>query len=50
MIDLYPAVYQGHGKPPWLYDTPMLTALHDHPGLSLGYRLHIFRLAIEATE
>lgn len=49
LIDLYPAIYQGHGKPPWLYDTPMLTSLQDHPGLSLGYRLPIFRLAIEIT-
>ncbi|MDO8635399.1 MAG: hypothetical protein Q7R34_04020, partial [Dehalococcoidia bacterium] len=50
LIDLYPAVYQGHGKPPWLYDTPQLTALQDHPGLSLGYKLPIFRLAIEVEE
>jgi hypothetical protein len=50
LIDLYPAVYQGHGKPPWLYDTPQLSSLQDHPGLSLGYKLPIFRLAIEVTQ
>ncbi|MBI4506410.1 MAG: hypothetical protein HY691_12810 [Chloroflexi bacterium] len=50
LVDLYPAIYQGHGKPPWLYDTPQLTALRDHPGLALGYRLPIFRLAIEVIE
>ncbi|MBI2938793.1 MAG: hypothetical protein HYY04_00010 [Chloroflexi bacterium] len=50
LIDLYPAIYQGHGKPPWLYDTPQLTALQDHPGLALGYRLPIYRLAITVAE
>lgn len=50
LIDMYPTIYQGHGKPPWLYDTPQLTALQDHPGLSLGYRLPIFRMAIEVVE
>ena len=46
LIDFYPTVYQGHGKPPWLYDTPLLTFSDDHPGLALGYRLPAFRLAI----
>ncbi|MBI4329772.1 MAG: hypothetical protein HY673_00655 [Chloroflexi bacterium] len=50
LIDLYPTTYQGHGKPPWLYDTPQLTALQDHPGLSLGYQMPIFRLAIEVID
>ena len=50
LIDLYPAIYQGHGKPPWLYDTPMLTFGRDHPSLVLGYRLPTFRLAIEIVE
>lgn len=50
LVDLYPAVYQGHGKPPWLYDTPMLTFGRDHPSLVLGYRLPTFRLAIEVVE
>ncbi|MBI2912063.1 MAG: hypothetical protein HYY05_07960 [Chloroflexi bacterium] len=50
LIDLYPTIYKGQGKPPWLYDMPMLTALQDHPSLSLGYRLPIFRLAIEVVE
>ncbi len=50
LIDLYPAIYQGHGKPPWLYDTPQLTWSRDHPSLVLGYHLPAFRLAIEVIE
>ncbi|MEK7872839.1 MAG: hypothetical protein AAB502_03145, partial [Chloroflexota bacterium] len=49
LIDLYPTVYQGHGKPPFMYQTPQLTALQDHPSLELGYKLPIFRLAIEVV-
>lgn len=50
LIDLYPAFYQGHGKPPWLYDTPHLTWAQDHPGLDLGYQMSAFRLAIQIVE
>lgn len=49
LIDLYPTVYQGHGKPPFMYQTPQLTALQDHPSLEYGYQLPIFRLAIEVV-
>lgn len=47
LIDLYPTIYQGHGPPPWSYDTPLLTFKQDAPGLALGYRLPTFRLAVE---
>ena len=51
LIDIYPYMFQGvHGKPPWSYQIPQLTALRDHPGLALGYNLPIFRLAIQVTE
>lgn len=50
LIDLYPAVYQGHGKPPFQFDTPMLTYADDHPSLAFGYRLPAFRLAITITD
>ncbi|MBI2938795.1 MAG: hypothetical protein HYY04_00020 [Chloroflexi bacterium] len=50
LIDFYPMVYQGHGKPPWTYQIPHLTALQDAPGLALGYRLPVYRLAIEVVE
>ncbi len=49
LIDIYPMIFQGHGKPPWSYEIPQLTALQDHPGLALGYNLPIFRLAVEVT-
>lgn len=47
LIDLYPMIYQGHGTPPWAYQTPILRFKDDAPGLALGYRLPAFRLAIE---
>ncbi|MFQ5854478.1 MAG: hypothetical protein ACE5LU_02380 [Anaerolineae bacterium] len=51
LIDLYPMIYDGgHGKWPWQYTMPHLTALQDHPALALGYKLPIFRLAIEIVE
>ena len=50
LIDLYPMLYQGHGKPPWAYQMPMLTYARDHPGLALGYRLPAVRAAIEIVE
>jgi hypothetical protein len=49
VIDLYPMIYQGSGQPPWTYQVPQLTALEDGPGLALGLRLPIFRLAIVVT-
>ncbi|MBI4494634.1 MAG: hypothetical protein HY690_17800 [Chloroflexi bacterium] len=50
LVDLYPMIYQGHGKPPWSYQMPQLTFAQDAPGLALGYRLPTFRLAIEVYE
>ena len=50
LIDLYPMIYQGHGKPPWGYQVPILSYAQDAPGLGLGYRLPAFRLAIEIVE
>ncbi len=50
LIDLYPMLYQGHGKPPWGYQFPYLTYPEDFPGLDLGYNLPALRLAIEIVE
>ena len=50
LIDLYPMLYQGHGKPPWGYQVPLLTFKQDAPGLQLGYNLPAIRLAIEIVE
>lgn len=47
LVDLYPMIYQGHGKPPWGYQVPLLSFRQDAPGLNLGYKLPAFRLAIE---
>jgi hypothetical protein len=58
LIDFYPMIYQGPGgvlggqgggEPPWSYQVPQLTTLEDGPGLALGYRLPIFRLAVVVT-
>lgn len=50
LIDLYPMIYQGHGKPPWGYQVPILSFKEDAPGLGLGYNLPALRLAIEVIE
>lgn len=50
LVDLYPMIYQGHGKGPWAYEVPMLTYARDHPGLALGYRLPAVRAAVEIVE
>ncbi|MBI4674087.1 MAG: hypothetical protein HY741_20780 [Chloroflexi bacterium] len=50
LIELWPTIYQGKGKPPWNYQLPHLSALEDGPGLTLGYKLPIYRLAIEVVE
>lgn len=51
LIDLYPMIYDsGYPGWPWQYNMPQLTALEDHPSLGLGYRLPIYRLAIEVVE
>jgi hypothetical protein len=52
LIDLYPMLYRAkgvnsHPEEYWNYEIPHLTALQDEPGLDLGYKLPIFRLAIE---
>lgn len=52
LIDLYPMIYRHkgtHTPEDWNFELPQLTALWDHPGLALGYRLPAFRLAIEVT-
>jgi hypothetical protein len=49
LIDLYPMIYQGHGEAPWGYQIPLLSFKVDAPGLSLGYKLPAYRLAIEVT-
>jgi len=49
LIDLYPMLYLGHGKGPWSYSIPFLSFAQDYPGLSLGYRLPVYRLAIEVV-
>ncbi|MBI4336374.1 MAG: hypothetical protein HY683_00895 [Chloroflexi bacterium] len=48
LIDIYPMVYEGHpNKQVFNFQVPQLTALQDHPGLSIGYHLPIFRVAVE---
>ncbi|MDO8531374.1 MAG: hypothetical protein Q7T26_04285 [Dehalococcoidia bacterium] len=49
LVDLYPMIYQGHGKPPWGYQVPILSYKDDFPALSLGYKLPAVRLAIEVV-
>jgi hypothetical protein len=48
LIDLYPMVYNGQDKKPW-YWAPVLTFAQDFPGLSVGYRLPAFHLAIHTV-
>jgi hypothetical protein len=52
LIDLYPMIYNGgfieHEN--WNYQVPQLTFAQDNPGLALGYRLPVFRLAITVVE
>jgi hypothetical protein len=51
LIDIYPTIYDGgHAMWPWQYSIPQLTALTDAPGLALGYRLPVIRVAIEVIE
>ena len=50
LIDVYPMIYQGAGKPPWSYQVPILAFKQDAPGLALGYRLPAFRLAIRVVK
>ncbi len=50
LIDLYPMIFKGHGEGGWNYEMPQLTALQDQPGLALGYKLPIYRLAVEVSE
>ncbi|MBI2831856.1 MAG: hypothetical protein HYX79_06345 [Chloroflexi bacterium] len=50
LIDIYPMIYEGHpNKQAFNFAVPQLTALEDQPGLALGYRLPIFRVAIEVV-
>ena len=51
LIDIYPTIYDGgHGMWPWQYTVPQLSSLTDAPGLALGYRLPVIRVAIEVIE
>ena len=53
LIDLYPMIYRDNNDlvPEfWDYQLPQLTALEDHPGLAVGYRLPIIRLAVEVVK
>ncbi|MBI3979099.1 MAG: hypothetical protein HY331_13020 [Chloroflexi bacterium] len=51
LIDVYPMIYEGHpNKQVFNFAVPQLTALQDNPSLAIGYRLPIFRVAIEVTE
>lgn len=48
LIDLYPMTYdRGNMKMAWDYGIPFLTFAQDHPSLGLGYRLPVYRLAVE---
>ena len=49
LIDLYPMLFLGHGKAPWDYSIPFLAFAQDYPGLSLGYRIPTYRMAIEVV-
>lgn len=51
LIDLYPMIYNRafSAKHQWNYQMPQLTYAQDHPGLALGYKLPVFRLAIEVV-
>jgi hypothetical protein len=49
LIDLYPMIYAGKDKK-WWYWTPVLTYDRDFPGLSLGYDLPAYRLAIDIVQ
>ncbi|MDP2743913.1 MAG: hypothetical protein Q8P00_02460 [Dehalococcoidia bacterium] len=51
IIDIYPMIYEGHpNKQIFDFELPQLTALQDHPSLALGYRLPVFRVAIEVVK
>lgn len=51
IIDLYPMIYnRGFSKKHlWNYQVPMLSFAQDHPGLSMGYNLPVFRLAVQVV-
>jgi hypothetical protein len=49
LIDIYPTTFQGKATGRWPFQMPQLNAFEDHPGLSLGYNLPIYRLAIEVV-
>ena len=55
LIDLYPMIYRAkgqiqHPEEYWDFMLSHLTALEDSPALALGYRLPIFRLAVEVVQ
>ncbi len=53
LIDLYPMIYRDRNDTVpefWNYELPQLTALEDHPGLAIGYRVPIIRLAVEIVQ
>ncbi|MBI2830352.1 MAG: hypothetical protein HYX81_04245, partial [Chloroflexi bacterium] len=50
IIDIYPMIYEGHpNKQVFNYEVPQLTALQDNPSLAIGYRLPIWRMAVEVV-
>lgn len=51
IIDIYPMIYEGRpNKQIGNFEVPQLTALQDQPALGLGYRLPVFRVAIEVVQ
>jgi hypothetical protein len=50
LIDMYPAIYKGKGTDTWLEQVPLLNFKFDAPGLALGYRVPVIRLAIKVVK
>lgn len=50
ILDLYPMVFNAHGKAPWDYYVPWLASGQDHPSLLMGYRVPIYRIAFEIVD
>lgn len=50
IIDLYPMIYEGHAnKQVFNFQIPMLTSHLDNPGLGLGYKFPVIRIAVEVV-
>ena len=50
LIDLYPTLYKGKATDTWLEHMPILNFKYDAPGLALGYRIPVIRLAIQIVK